>query len=176
MNRFCVMSVDPGATGAMAFIVYEDGQESYDVFDYTDDLRPLKNLISDYKPNICYIEKVASMPGQGVVSVFSFGRNYGRWEGLLGGEIPFETVTPKAWQKTLGLIFDKEPVPKELDRKSQNRIKAVNKNKQKVEHLIFARKRFPKAELNLRKHEGRADALLIALHGVRNSYLKSNFK
>lgn len=50
------------------------------------------------------IEKVHSMPGQGVASMFTFGRGYGFLRGCLHcHEIPFDEVNPQAWQKELGI-------------------------------------------------------------------------
>ncbi len=53
----------------------------------------------------CYLEKVHSMPGQGVKSTFTFGKNFGRMEVALqmllddGDEVRY--VTPQHWMKTL---------------------------------------------------------------------------
>ncbi len=48
------------------------------------------------------IEKVHSMPKQGVASSFKFGMNYGLARmALIGSGIPWEEVTPQAWQKGL---------------------------------------------------------------------------
>ena len=48
---------------------------------------------------IAMIEKVHSMPKQGVASSFTFGQGYGFLLGCLTAlEIPFEYVTPHKWQ------------------------------------------------------------------------------
>jgi hypothetical protein len=42
------------------------------------------------------------MPGQGVSSSFKFGMSYGSLRmALIAHSIPFESVTPQAWQKSL---------------------------------------------------------------------------
>ena len=46
-----------------------------------------------------YLEKVHSMPRQGVASTFKFGTSYGFCLGLLTSLlVPFEEVTPSKWQ------------------------------------------------------------------------------
>jgi len=156
-----IMGVDPGAKGAFAFI-----KDSFDpvVFDYTDDLELIKNIILTVKPDVCYLEKVHSMPGQGVVGVFGFGVNYGTWKGLLAGVCPVIDVSPKKWQKELNIIPEKLET-KNIIGRELNRVKAVNKRMRKEASLNLARQKFPHLELHLKKHEGRAEALLITLFG-----------
>jgi crossover junction endodeoxyribonuclease RuvC len=87
------------------------------------------------------IERVHSMPKQGVASSFTFGEGFGLWQGVLTGlGIPFDLVTPQRWKKTL------------LDGAS----------KEKDASRIRAQQLFPTVDLKLKKHHGRADALLIA--------------
>ena len=48
------------------------------------------------------IEQVSAMPGQGVTSMFTFGRSLGVLEGVLAGMgIPYELVTPSTWVKKM---------------------------------------------------------------------------
>ena len=50
------------------------------------------------------IEKVHSMPKQGVASSFTFGQGYGFLRCcLIASELPFEDVIPRNWQKALGI-------------------------------------------------------------------------
>lgn len=52
-----------------------------------------------------YVEHVNSMPGQGVVSMFSFGHCCGVIHGVLGAlEMPWTLVPPPTWKKRAGLI------------------------------------------------------------------------
>ena len=98
----------------------------------------------DYAPVVkfAYLEKVHSMPGQGVVSTFSFGENFGWWQGVLGSlGIPYTTIRPQDWMKKYSLQ------------------KSSASDKPGLE---VARKLFPEAPLRLKKHHNRADALLIA--------------
>lgn len=57
------------------------------------------------------IEKATSMPKQGVVSTFKFGKGFGEWRGMMFGlGVSFEMTTPQAWKKALlaGMPKEKE--------------------------------------------------------------------
>lgn len=57
---------------------------------------------------LAVIERVASMPGQGVSSVFSLGHTAGAIEGvLLAMGCPVEFVAPATWKRAMGLGRDK---------------------------------------------------------------------
>ena len=54
---------------------------------------------------LCVIEKVHSMPKQGVKSMFTFGKNFGQWLGILTAfEIPYIEVPPQKWMKYYGAM------------------------------------------------------------------------
>ena len=98
------------------------------------------------KPVFVFLEKVGSMPKQGVRSTFTFGQGYGIWLGIvatLGYRL--ELVRPQLWK---GELMKGQPKEKDAAR-------------------LVARQMFPAAELHLKKHGGRADALLIAEYGRR---------
>jgi Holliday junction resolvasome RuvABC endonuclease subunit len=84
------------------------------------------------------------MPKQGVASSFKFGVNYGIVRmALTAAGIPFEEVTPQAWQKALGITHRKKT---ETPSEWKNRLRAR------------AQQLFPSVSLTL----ATADALLIA--------------
>ena len=59
----------------------------------------LNNYVLD-SPDIVtlYIEFVHSFPGQGVVSTFTFGQNYGQWQGIVAAlGVESVSVSPQAW-------------------------------------------------------------------------------
>jgi crossover junction endodeoxyribonuclease RuvC len=88
---------------------------------------------------IACIERVSAMPRQGVASSFQFGVGFGSVLGVLQAmHCRVELVTPASWKKGLGLSSDKHA------------------------SLYKARLLFPFADLRLAKHDGRAEALLIA--------------
>ena len=87
------------------------------------------------------------MPGQGVRSMFTMGYGVGVWTGLLVGLLlPYNRVTPQRWKK---LMMDG----------------IAAKDKDASRHR--AQQLFPLADLRLKKHDGRAEALLIAEYGHR---------
>lgn len=54
------------------------------------------------KIDVLVLEKVHSMPGQGISSSFSFGKGCGIIEGILTTlKIPYLLITPQAWQKEI---------------------------------------------------------------------------
>ncbi len=95
------LGIDPGVSGAVAlvsggeakFLNFKNSTEK-DTADY------LRDHVNDV--NFCFIEKVHSMPKQGVKSVFTFGANYGFYIGVLSVlGIPYERVSPIKWQSYL---------------------------------------------------------------------------
>lgn len=94
-----------------------------------------------------YIEKVHSMPKQGVASSFKFGKGFGEWLGILEAlEIPTEEVTPQRWMKSL------------LDG-SSNEAKQASISKAQA---LFPGVDLRASERSRKPHTGKADALLIA--------------
>jgi hypothetical protein len=52
------------------------------------------------------VEKVSASPQMGVVSSFTFGRSYERLlMALTAGNVSFERILPRAWQKAAGVYF-----------------------------------------------------------------------
>lgn len=99
------------------------------------------------------MEKVSARPDDGGTSAFRFGESSGKVKAVLEAMgIPYARVVPASWKKRFGLI----KAPKDASRQ-------------------LALVRFPRAaeQLTLKKHDGRAEALLIALwhesttHGAR---------
>ncbi len=155
-----IIGIDPGLTGAIAVLFPEGGL--FMVFDMP--IMPngkgkgrVKNKVNCYELakaikkmmdegaviSAAYLEKVASMPGQGVAGVFSLGKSAGAVEGVLAGlGIPLVEVTPQAWKKGAGLIGTEKDVARTV-----------------------AQQLYPSASLARKKDGGRADALLIARHG-----------
>ena len=89
------------------------------------------------------IEQVGCMPGQGITSTSKFMRATGCIEAVASLLLyPVTFVTPQCWKKHYSLI--KAP---------------------KAASLAMARATWPTAPLNLAKHHGRAEALLMAAYG-----------
>ncbi|MCH8066535.1 MAG: hypothetical protein IIC90_12040 [Chloroflexi bacterium] len=156
-----IIGIDPGLTGAVARIGHVDvvgsgpGSEVWDTPTAKDGKRTVflpremrRLLLDAIAGQACsvFIERVHSMPKQGVSSSFNFGMGYGIWIGLIHGlGYSIEHVTPNAWKKEMMAGMSKE--------KDASRVRA--------------QELFPDADLHLVKHHGRADALLIAEYGRR---------
>lgn len=139
------MGIDPGLSGAWA-VIGPDGEYVACGDMIHEDKRVLTRhvwaeMITAVNSNrvIVAIERVHSMPKQGVSTTFVFGAAYG-CALALGNmfEEPAVLVTPNQWKKFYGLDSDKD------------------------KSLEAARKRWPDAPINLKKHNGRAEALLLA--------------
>ena len=103
------IGIDPGKKGAMAII-----NGIGDVFVYPFDEQVYRNVLSDYQKvgsntlAICCLEHVSARPGNGCVSMFGFGENFGFIQGLLTAfEIPYELVRPAKWKKEFSVTADK---------------------------------------------------------------------
>jgi hypothetical protein len=152
------VGIDPGASGALC-ILYEDNTLEFVDFKSTGLKGYIHRLVSeiatpmgiDKLPHMTAIEKVHSMPGQGVKSVFSFGQRLGELEGMLQTlDIGYDQVRPMAWQKACGV-------------KPKSGKKGVHEVMSKI---------YPKAELLGPQggiKDGRCDALGIA-HALRKTY------
>ncbi len=137
------IGIDPGATGCAA-LIHDTGHE---LMDWPGDpalvVPRLADWLARFDVRLAALEKVGAMPGQGVVSMFSFGQNVGTWHGILAAlSIPYVTPRPQEWQRGL------------VDRKAGKDTKAAS--------LATARRLFPDADLGRKKDHGRADALLLA--------------
>jgi crossover junction endodeoxyribonuclease RuvC len=104
-------------------------------------------ILDEFKPEEAYCERVFAMSGQGVTSVFSFGRSLGAIEGVLAARLIKTTlVTPQVWQKSMGVSGGKDGA----------RARAMELFPHNVDYF------------RLKKHDGRADAALIACWGLRH--------
>jgi len=143
------IGIDPGQTGAA---VLYDGEKIIDCADYSDPVEMSETLLEWQDMAIIHLailEKVASMPKQGVSSVFKFGTNFGIWQGILSAlRIRHELVTPQAWQK--GIITKTDGADS------------------KARSLCVARRLFPNSLYFKRKMDhNRADAALMAVFASR---------
>ena len=152
-----ILGVDPGLGGGLAIIGNEGIMtETMPVTAGEIDLARLARWLKAHSHDIsmAFVEKVHSMPKQGVSSTFKFGDVYGTIKGMLTAfGIPFELVTPQSWTKELHAGVSKGLPAKERSR-------------------LVASRLFP--DLDLREssrcrvpHDGMIDALLIAEYGIR---------
>lgn len=147
MKDKCVMGVDPGCSGAVAFFFPEHRSRVavYDmpVIGKEINAAELSALMLQYKPDVAIVEAVHAMPRQGVSSSFNFGMAYGMARGVISAlNVPTHLVSPTKWKKHYNLTSDKE-------------------KSRKLAILMW-----PSTNLfNRKKDDGRAEAALLALYG-----------
>jgi crossover junction endodeoxyribonuclease RuvC len=151
------LGIDVGLNGAIALVVDGELISVVDMPTVTLDrngkakrqvsVPELVDIIKQFDPTEAYVEKVFAMAGQGVTSVFSFGRSLGVVEGVLTTmKIKTTLMTPQTWQKGLGMTGGKDG----------SRARAMELFPCQTE--LFKRV----------KDDGRSDAALIALWGSKN--------
>ena len=97
------LGIDPGISGASA-LIYSTGKHARCLKHKDTTLEDQADWFRRYAENIVFgvIERVHSMPGQGVASSFKFGMSYGCSRMVLAYvQIPHEYVTPQSWQKIM---------------------------------------------------------------------------
>lgn len=170
------IGIDPGVSGAVAVLDAEtkeitfydtptvqvkSGKKFKNMLD-TGAIVLLLQILSTGRDVRVTIEKVNAMPGRpgengegprsmGATSAFNFGMGFGIWLGTIAALlIPHQQVHPLTWKKSIMADMGKE--------KDASRVKAMQL--------------YPSAakDLNLKKHHGRADALLLAEWGRRNYF------
>lgn len=149
MIERCICGIDPGLSGALAFIFQNEPNrvaiEDMPIADGDVCAPLLSDIIRKYRPSYAVIEFVSSMPGQGVASTFKFGKSYGQALGVLGAHnVPLHYVTPRKWKQRFNLTAEKD----------ESRAKALQLFPACA--ASFARK----------KDHNRADAALIAKYGL----------
>jgi crossover junction endodeoxyribonuclease RuvC len=152
------IGIDPGLSGAIA-VLTDDSLQIHDMPVMTVDrngkakrqvsANELAELLNLYAGKDChvYVERVSAMAGQGVTSVFSFGRSFGMIEGILAAlKMPVTFVAPATWTRAIGRSPGKDA----------SRARAMEL--------------FPDYEFFFKrvKDDGRADAALIAHWGRKH--------
>ena len=102
------IGIDPGAKGGYAQIrKYGNGQIDAMVFpwandEFTDFIRDVPLDMEDVR---CAVEKVGAVHGNGIVSMFNFGKNAGFIEGVLEAfNLPYQLIPPATWKREFSLI------------------------------------------------------------------------
>lgn len=145
-----IMACDPGIKGAFALLgVPKPVADLMPLCGKDIDGKAIADMLRKVKPDLVILEKVHSMPKQGVSSTFKFGESYGRIKGILEGlGIPYQLVTPQAWKKEV--------------------LKGTKKDKDAaIQHV---RRKYPTINLTPKPkrtpQDGIADAVCIAEYGV----------
>jgi len=159
-----IAGIDPGVNGAIAVLDSENPDSVelldlkkntiFEVFDW------MEGEISSFSPGEIWIEDIHSMYGMSAKSNFGFGKNLGivtaiaeifQGEAPKKAKITIKTVTPKIWQKYVGVTA---------------KGKAIKQQVAKIAQYLY-----PQAELHGKRGgllDGRSDALMIAYYGLHN--------
>lgn len=152
-----ILGVDPGLDGALA--LYNDAAGSFEVLDMPTyqigkkrhlDALGLARWIDANSEHIneVWLEYVAASSQMGVTSAFRFGEGYGILQGVFAANfLKVVSVTPPVWKRSMKVTGDKDEC------------RAAAAKMFPRQSGLFARK----------KDDGRAEAVLIAVHAVRQN-------
>jgi len=137
------LGIDPGQSGGVSFI-WPEGTFAHPMPETERDIWEMFKVENptDY---FAVIERVHSMPRQGVASSFKFGMSYGALRmALVASGIPFEDVTPQKWQKVLGCLSggDKN-VTKQRAQSLFPQLKITHKTADSLLLAEFCRRTYP---------------------------------
>lgn len=151
-----ILGIDPGASGALVCLCTDT--QKLEIFDTptvtikrgTRQVRQvnaylLTEIVRELRADRAVVEAVHAMPGQGVSSMFAFGRALGVIEGVLAGlNVPITLVPPAEWTKVMRVKGGKDG--------ARNRAMEI--------YPLYA------GQFARVKDDGRADATLLATYGA----------
>jgi crossover junction endodeoxyribonuclease RuvC len=162
-----IAGIDPGNEGAIAFVSFDGVNFSYQgIFDMPTlktegkgktkkgnpkihtviDEHELRNILTSHSIHHLFLEKAQSMPGQGAPATFNYACSYAIIRGLcVGLQIPYTLIHPATWKRVM--------------------MKDMDKGKDSA--IVRAKQLFPTADIG--KKDGRAEALLLALYGIKEN-------
>lgn len=159
-----IAGIDCGLSGAIAFLsangtvavddmpvfeVLRGGKRRRDL-----DGHALFRMIERERPPLdhVFVEQAQAMPGQSAYATGIFFQTYGTVLGILiGASVPYTIVHPRTWKRALGV-----PAAKDAARARASQLLP------RAAHL------WP-----LKRHDGRAEAALLALWGTRQLATRS---
>lgn len=152
MSLIC--GIDPGMSGAVGFVT--EAGEFVDVYDMPTlptttgrrqvDAAELAAILREHSPTFAMVERVGARPGEGATGAFSFGHTFGSITAVLAAlGLAHDLVQPAVWKRRAG-------IPPGAD---------------KAASIAVCKRVLPGAagQLTRVKDDGRAEALLLALHG-----------
>jgi hypothetical protein len=149
----CVLAIDPGLTGALAFYYPETADRvsviDMPVVDGRVDPHQLRKIIEDHKPAFAVIELVNPMPRDGVKQAWRFASAFTTAHVVVAMlQIPISFVTPAQWKRVM---------------------KVAGGDEGKEECRALAIRLFPAcaASFARKKDDGRAEAALLALYHIQ---------
>lgn len=172
VNSRIWLGIDPGLSGGVAFVsecgrsgvlgtpVYSilknnKNKKEYDISKMILAIRAISS-----KQVVACQELTHAMPGNGNVSMYSFGRGHGLWEGIIRcHDIPVVFYSPQQWKKTY-------PSLQNFSKPNNSLEKQRNKTLAKKEAINLAKSMFLDSSIFIKNasDDGKAEALLIANH------------
>ena len=163
-----IAGIDPGTNGAIAVLdslspasvalLDLKNKSIIDIWNWLHEQIPTEydDLGCEWSPRILiqiWVEDVHSMHGMSAKSNFGFGKNLGIVTAIAEvASDTVDTVTPKVWQKYIGVTVKGKAIKKEVAKIAQGL--------------------YPNAELHGKRGgllDGRADALMIAHYGLNHT-------
>ena len=148
----CVMAIDPGLTGAVAFYFPSNPErvavDDMPVVNGEVDPHSLERRIRQLGPTMAIIERQGPQPRDGCRQAFGIGSAFATVKTVAAlCHLPIHLVTPAVWKRHHGILGAADP--KEASR-------------------ALAIRLFPASaeSFSLKKHHGRSDAALLARYGA----------
>ena len=205
MAYFC--AIDPGFKGGIGFVSSDPSKDpvvyKMPVIETTTTVKGRKKTKKVYdvleirkvflehldKDSVIVLERVASMPNEGSVSSFNFGKGFGELRGIIVGLFNKEPemVTPQSWKKEYPELITDEmrDIKDEMKalRYEAKKIEGKEDKKENKKHVDKLGRKFKSlAKTEARKHasklfpilsdkfvrvntDGMAESVLIALYG-----------
>jgi len=170
-----IVGIDIGITGAIAALegrkarvfdmpTYErdDGKRRVDRQALVGLLHRVAPTKRERKACVAFVERANAGPDMGSSAAFNFGMGYGMVQGVLADMgVRICDIAASKWKPAMGVAKSKSAQFGSDEQREQQR--------DKEDSLKLARKLFPRlaGELERKKHDGRAEALLIAEYGRR---------
>lgn len=145
-----IVGVDVGKTGGLAVLSSNGVYQAIPMPLIGKDIdgRAIMAWLAVSKPDLVVVEEVSAMPGQGVNSMFTFGKGFGMILGILEAKgYAYRLVRPQAWKKRVlsGTAKDKDAA------------------------IAFVHRAYPQIDLTpgakRKPHDGIADAVCLAEWG-----------
>jgi hypothetical protein len=151
-------AIDPGTTGAIAFLDTDDPMvvETIDIPTYSltknnkrkheVNISEMHSILAERQIGHCFIELQGSRPQQGITSAFNLGKSFGVALGIITAiGVPHTQVAPAHWKRVMQVSRDKDGC--------RARASELRPNCAQQWRLV--------------KHHNRAEAALLVLFGHR---------
>jgi crossover junction endodeoxyribonuclease RuvC len=159
------LGIDPGLSGALALLIDDDriilrdmptfeivkSNKRRNEIDVHALIKTLCDMHREYSQIHCVIERAGARPGEGTASSWKNGCNWGMvYTAVAAVQFPVQIIQPAVWKKAMGVPADKDGA------------------------RLVASRLLPRHAHNwvAKKHDGRAEAALMALYAKREMQAK----